>query len=501
MSTSNLSEEASPLNNPDLAARRALKRLGPDPKNWVLPTPGVDWDVFIIGGGQVGITAAYRLRRSGISNITVIDAAEEGRTGAWLTKARMQTLRTPKAATGPELGVSELSFQTWYETLHGEAAYAAIGRISRTDWGAYLQWYHRIVEVPVRYRTRLVRIEPATGHFRLHLIADGVEKVETARKVILGNGMVGSGSPYTPSLLTDHLPKNLYAHTDEAIDFERLRNKSVAVLGGATSALDAAAVALETGAAEVHLFYHRADFGGFVGKAGGMAGRYPGLHDNFHLLPDAARWHIQAGMGKKGAVIPFDTLLRATQFKNFHLHFSAPWNSVQERDGKVALEAGDGSYLFDFAIAGTGYQGDPRQRPELRDIAEEIALWRDRYQPPTAETSEKLGAFPYLGLAYEFTEKEPGRAPYLKDIHCYNASGRVSFGRPVGDVPGLSFEIPRLVAAISRDLFLADQAAYLKGLATPPPAPATASTEFDRSKYEQAIWRSATPAEESPAAV
>jgi len=486
------------IKNPDIAAKRAMKRLGPDPKNWVIPAPGVDWDVFIIGGGQVGVTTAFRLRRIGISNVTVIDAADEGRAGVWLTKARMQTLRTPKAATGPELGISELSFRTWFETLHGEAAYAAIGRIARTDWAAYLKWFHRMIEVPVRYRTKLDRIEPAGGHFRLHLVVDGVEKVETARKVILANGVIGCGSRSIPVLITDHLPKRLYAHTDDEIDFTALKGKSIAILGAATSAFDAAAVALENGADEVHLFYHRPDLAGAVNKgSGGMAARaYAGIHDNYHLLPDADRWRLHFDQGRAGSGIPFDSVLRATKFANFFLHFSAPWNAVRESDGKVAIEAGDGSFLFDFAIAGTGYQYDPTTRPELRDFASEIALWRDRYQPPAELESEKLGLFPYLGHAYEFTEKVPGRAPYLRDIHSYNSSGRLSFGRPVGDVPGLISEIPRLVSAISRDLFFGNYSAYIQKLVTPPPPAPNAQPEFDRSKYEHAIWRAPQPADE-----
>ncbi len=494
--------------NPDLAAQRAIQRLGPDPKNWVIPAPGIDWDVFIIGGGQVGVTTAFRLRRIGISNVTVVDAAEEGRAGGWLTRARMNVLRTPKAAAGPELGISELSFRTWYETLHGEAAYAAIGRIARTDWAAYLKWFHGIINVPVRYRVRLDRIEPtAEGHFRLHLVDNGVEKIETARKVLLANGVIGCGGPYTPPIIADHLPKHLYAHTDEEIDFAKLKGKSLAILGAATSAFDAAAVALENGAEEVHLFYHRRDLAGGVTKAGaggGMAARaFAGIHDNYHLLPDADRWRLHFLQGKAGAGIPFDSVLRAAKHRNFFLHFSAPWLAVSEQHGKVAVEAGDGSFLFDFAIAGTGYQYDPVTRPELRDFAQEIALWRDRYTPPADEESEKMGLFPYLGHAYEFIEKVPGHAPYLKDIHSYNSSGRLSFGRPVGDVPGLISEIPRLVSAISRDLFFLNYSAHLQKLVSPPPPPANAQPEFDRSKYEHAIWRSGQIAENetSPAAV
>src|SRR5204863_3740067 len=106
--------------------------------------------------------------------------------------------------------------------------------------------------------TQLVRIEPADGHFRLHLDGAAGGTVETARKIILANGVAGNGGPYIPPVVSDGLPPHLYAHTADAIDFAALRGRAVAVIGGAASAFDAAAVALEAGAASVDLFARRA---------------------------------------------------------------------------------------------------------------------------------------------------------------------------------------------------------------------------------------------------
>src|SRR5438874_2573109 len=69
-----------------------------------------------------------------------------------------------------------------------------------------------------------------------------------------GIGVAGNGGPYVPPVLSEGLPPRLYAHTADAIDFAALRGKAVAVVGGAASAFDAAAVALENGAGCVHLF-------------------------------------------------------------------------------------------------------------------------------------------------------------------------------------------------------------------------------------------------------
>ena len=148
--------------DPDEDARLALRLIGPDPQNWVPERPGIDHNVVIVGGGQSGCALAFALRRAGIGGVSVIDlAADEARAGVWLNAARMNVLRTPKTLPGPELGIPAFSFQAWYEARHDEAAYAAIERIPRQDWAEYLAWYRRFPRIAVRYRTRLVRIEPS----------------------------------------------------------------------------------------------------------------------------------------------------------------------------------------------------------------------------------------------------------------------------------------------------------------------------------------------------
>src|SRR5204863_4118124 len=117
-----------------------------------------------------GCAFAFALRRAGIGRVAVIDmAADEAAAGVWLNAARMNVLRTAKTLPGPELGIPALGFQAWYEARHGRAAYAAIERIPRAAWAEYLAWYRRFLDLPVHYRTQLLRIEPSEGHFRLHL--------------------------------------------------------------------------------------------------------------------------------------------------------------------------------------------------------------------------------------------------------------------------------------------------------------------------------------------
>src|SRR5580700_308202 len=346
------------MTDPDAGARAALRLIGPDPANWVPDREGIDHNVMIVGGGQTGCAFAFALRRAGIGKVSVIDAARDAaRAGIWTTGARMHVLRTPKTLPGPEMAIAALGFQAWYEARHGEAAYAAFERAPRQAWIDYLAWYRDFLGIPVRYGTRLSRIEPADGCFRLHLGTG----VETARKIIMATGFEGSGGIAIPDVLKDS-PKSLYAHAAEDIDFAALRGKDIAVIGGAASAFDAATVALETGVKSVHLFARRAQLAATpINRVRG----YPGAYDNYYALPDAVRWHQAIRYRRAGSTAPQDAIDRVLKFPNFHLHLAAPWLSAREDGGRVAAEAADGGYKFDFAIAGTGYTADPNLRREF----------------------------------------------------------------------------------------------------------------------------------------
>src|SRR6266849_9267391 len=472
------------LVDPDTTARNALRLIGADPPNWVPERPAADGrpiehDVLVVVGGQSGCAFAFALRRAGIGRVTVIDRADsEMAAGVWLNAARMNVLRTPKSLPGPELGIPAFGFQSWYEARHGRAAYAAFERIPRAAWAEYLCWYRHFLAIPVRYCTRLVHIEPAEGHFRLHLEGEAGAAVETARKIILANGVAGNGGPYVPPVLSEALPPHLYAHTADAIDFAELRGKRVAVVGGAASAFDAAAVALEAGAASVDLFARRASLASVpISRVRG----YPGAYDNYGELPDAVRWHQAIRFRRAGSTAPADAIERVLRFANFRLHLAAPWLATRaEAEGIVAQAAGT-EFRFDFAIAATGYFVDPQARPELADFADNILLWRDRYRPAPDEEDPYLAAHPYLGAGHEYLEKAPGTAPCLSDIHIHNPAGFVSFGWPEGDVPSMKRGVPTIVARISRDLFLADLDVHRHRLA------ADVAPDFAETLYASAV--------------
>ncbi|WP_321857485.1 NAD(P)/FAD-dependent oxidoreductase [Paraburkholderia tropica] len=471
--------------------RNALKWQGPYPANWVPPHPGVDHDVVIVGGGQTGVAAAYGLRRRGVARVSVIDAAREGES-MWTSIARMNLLRTPKFMPGPELGNTLLSFRAWYETQRGAEAFDALPRISRTDWAAYLEWFRKAVNVEVRHETRLLDIEPVKEGLRLHLDVKGERRSEITRKLVLATGFAGGGGSNVPDFIRT-LPKSLWAHTNEQIDFVSLKGRRVAVLGVGPSGFDAAAVALETGAGAVHLFSRRdhityapnrppakMPFGKF----------FPGAEENFPFLPDDVRWRHQSILDEAGASTPVDSIDRATRFDHFHIHLGVKdlriEPSVNATDGLVFLD-GDARHEFDFLIAATGFRVDLGLRPELRNIAGDILLWGDRYQPEWGERNPVAELYPYLGQGFEFLEKVPGRAPWLADIHCFNIAASLSIGRYVSDIPSLS-SLPLLIKTIVRDLFLADYDHHLEEINGPSLFSIFAN---DMDPYKKAIWNGA----------
>jgi FAD-dependent urate hydroxylase len=463
----------------DAAARDALRLIGPDPANWVPDRSGIDHNVTIVGGGQTGSAFSFALRRAGIGKVTVIDAAEdEARAGVWLNAARMNLLRTPKSLPGPELGIPAFGFQSWYEARHGAEAYAAIDRIPRTDWADYLTWYRRFLGIAIRYRTRLHRIEPRAGHFRLHLDVDGHTRIETTRKIILCTGFTSNGGAYVPRELSEALPAALLAHTEAAIDFAALGGRHVAVIGAAASAFDAAGVALEAGAASVHLFARRPTIASVpITRSRGFAGAY----DNYYALPDAARWEQALRFRRWGSTPTTDAIERTVVFPNFHLHLAAPLQSAEVADGRVVVRSGDDKYRCDFVIAGTGYYVDLAARPELADFHQTILLWRDRFVPAAGDEDPYLGAHPYLGAGHEYLEKVPGAAPYLRDVHVQNPAGFVSFGLPIGDIPSMKRDIPTVVARISSDLFLADIEAHERRITS------DVAPDFSEEIYARAV--------------
>jgi FAD-dependent urate hydroxylase len=471
---------------------RSLRWAGRDPADWVRPRAGVDHNVVIVGGGQSGLAIAYALKRKGVGRVDVIDMADPGQAGIWRTVARMHQLRTPKTlGPGPEGGNPALSFRAWYETLHGPEAFDRLDRIPRLAWADYLAWFQQATNTTVRYRTRLLEIEPQGDIIRLHLEAEGARRVETTRKLVLANGYAGAGGPNVPEFIRA-LPSSAWTHTAGRIPVETLKGKVVGVVGAGSSAFDGAAVALEAGASEVHLFSRRGfiDYQGQLPRPAGSPAAAPAPpadrgHANFaeltYELPDVVRWRNFVAGDRRVSSVPLDSLQRAVAFSGFRIHLNTSLNDVAMTGNQVSARANQTPMRFDHLIAGTGYRVDLAAQPEFTRIHQHIALWRDRFTPAAGDENGAGSYHPYLGAGFEFLPRAQEGAAYLRNIHCFNLAAALSFGIPVGDVPSM-VDHPRLVTAIARDLYVegVDIAANQRFVNLPQAAP-------DPSPYERAV--------------
>lgn len=451
----------------EAAIRRDLQRLAYPRRPWLEPRSTAAGepilDVLIVGGGQSGLACAAALKRERVENILVVDKSEPDRAGPWLTFARMITLRTPKAVTGPDLGLPNLTIEAWYEAQHGAGAWEALGLVPKETWAAYLAWYRRLLGIPVRWQTQVGALTWVESErcFRAPITGPDGDGVLCARRVVLATGIEGSGTWHVPAFIRDHLPRRYYAHTRDDIDFAALEGKRVGVLGAGASAFDNASVALESGAAEVKLFFRRAEL---VRVNAYRWAEFVGFLKHVGDLDDADRWRFIRQIVRMGQLPPTDTFARAMRHERFSLQPASPWTAVREEDGCAVVTTPKGEHRFDFLILGTGFVTDLSRRPELETMCEHIALWRDRYQPPPGEESEDLARHPYLGPSFEFTEKTPGAAPYLGYLHNYTFGCLLSLGLGGASISGMKYSVPRLVGGLTRSLFREDAERHFQSL-------------------------------------
>lgn len=118
----------------------------------------------------------------------------------------------------------------------------------------------------------------------------------------------------------------------------------------------------------------------------------------------------------------------------------------------------------DFVILGTGFTVDHLARPELAGFADRIATWGDRFTPPTELASAELASFPHLAPSFAFTERVPGSAPFLADLHCFNYGATLSLGKVSGDIPAVSEGAQSLARAIAAELYVRDIETHFQGL-------------------------------------
>src|SRR5262245_2190819 len=441
-------------------ARLDFARLNFPPPNWVPALTEPDGrtmlDVLVVGAGLCGQTAGFALARDGLRNLRIVDLAERGREGPWARYARMDTLRSPKHLTGPDLVFPALTFRAWYEAQHGADGWRRLYKIATKDWHDYLLWVRDTVGLNIENNTEVTRLDPQADGVRIELVGPTGAHRLFVRKVVLAGGRDGSGAAYRPSFpsLARGSPGQFARvfHSADPIDFARFKGGKVGILGASASAFDNAAVALEAGAEEAHLFVRRAHLPQ-INKSKWTA--FPGFFLGFRQLDDKTRWQIHSYIFAQAVPPPHESVLRCDRHAGFGVHLSEPWLDVIDGGAGVEVVTARARYLFDAVIMATGFSVDLGQRRELAPFHDKIALWADRVSAQDVAAHPEAARFPYLGPGFELIERTPGVLPGLSHIHAFNAGSTMSHGALAGDIPGLAFGANRLSSAIASSLLVA----------------------------------------------
>jgi FAD-dependent urate hydroxylase len=452
-----------PANGLDALRQRArfdLACLNYPPVNWVVPARHPSGahvsDVVVVGGGMAGLVLTFSLQRYGIRNIRCLDRNAAGREGPWVTYARMATLRSPKTLTGPAAGIPSLTFRAWHIAQFGAAEWQRLDKIPRVMWMDYLRWYRDVLDLSIENNIEVQRIRAQDGLLALDL-SGGAETCILARKVVMATGREGLGRPCIPDFMRD-LPRGVWAHTAEAIDFTALRDKRVVVIGGSASAMDNAAEALEAGCKDMRMLIRRKTLPR-INKLTGIGSA--GFTNGYRAMSEAWRWRTMYYSNETQAPAPRDSTLRVSRHSNAFFHLGSAIKEICMGDGCVIARTSRGkSFAADFIILATGFTVEATARPEIAAYADAIATWADRYTPPAGLANDELAGFPYLGPNFQFTEKRPGEAPFLADIHCFNHAATLSIGKVAGDIPGISTGAGWLATGIAAEFYNRDIEAH-----------------------------------------
>ena len=409
-------------------------------------------NVAIVGGGMAGLAVAAALDHLGIDAV-IYDQSPRGFEGPWATTARMETLRSPKQLTGPALGLPSLTFRAWFEAQFGKEAWDALDKIPRLQWMDYLRWYRDVLDIDVRNEHRVTAITPrADGSVALSVTSSTGSETVHARHVILATGRDGLGGPSLPAFTRD-LPRRLYAHSSDVMDYGTLRGKRVGVIGAGASAMDSAATALEAGAASVDLLIRRADIPRInKGKGAGN----PGLTHGHVALSDDWKWQIRHYINVQQVPPPRGSTLRVSGHANARFNLGAPITGIEVVDDELYVSTPKGVFVLDFLVFATGFRIDLASRPEFAPFARHVRVWKDRYAPPAGDDDIELADSPDLGPVFEFQEKTPGACPGLERIHCFCAPATLSHGALSGDIPAVSEGAKRLAQGLAATFYRED---------------------------------------------
>ncbi len=412
-------------------------------------------EVAILGAGHGGKSAAFGLRQHGISRVRIFDRRVAGQEGVWRAFARNAALRSPKQITGGlDWGIANLNFRRWCAARHGDDYWQKIKYIPRLLWADYLDWYGKVLDLPIQNDTDIQNItwNEAEQCFWLQAQHRGIPERYRARFVVLATGMECAGGKNIPNIVKESLPAHCYAHTMDKIDFSTFANKRVMIIGGGASAFDNAILLLRAGAKSVDMAIRRAKLPD-VNRI--RWSEWNGYHRHYIDLPDATKWAYSLSEARLGQLPPAHTYYQATSHPRFTLYTNAPVKQLEHKNGEIVGRYGNKTFSHDALICGTGFATDLDQQPELQTLVPHIARWQDCFTPPAGDEHSAMAHYPYLGNSLEFTPKSPEHS-YLRRCYYLSSGAAIPSGFRA-NLTDLQFALPRIVYDIGRQLFIEHQ--------------------------------------------
>ncbi len=421
------------------------------------PNNGDVLDAVVIGGGVTGLAAASSLLLRGVNKLLVLDRNPPGAEGPWATSARMKTLRTAKSGMGPTPGVPSLSPRAWYEATYGAEAWEDITFFPLNDWVEYLRWFKEVLGLPVQNNADVVDVEAlSNGWLRLTAEVDGVTRLVTARRVIVCTGYGGWGGARLPAVLQD-LPKKLYAHSSESIDFRALEGLRVGILGVGASAIDNASTALEHGAASVD-FYVRRRSVPTLHRAKALIN--VGCIEGFGYMEGETRFEFLRLLQADGAPPPAHSVQRLREAGSHRLHLGSDITAVNADGDSLTLWANGQPHSLDFLISATGFEVDGRRRPEWQRLLPSMKFVGDDPELPE-RARQAFAHHPAVDRDYRILEAVPGTCPGLRNVFVLADAAIPSQGVGAVSVIGAAAVAAHAATAVIGTLFAEDSALHL----------------------------------------
>ena len=447
----------SPLAALERQVARELDILAYPARDWVHPATAPDGspalDCAIIGAGMFGLAIGGLLKRERVTNIMLFDQAEAGREGPWVTFARMNMLRTPKHLSGPELGLPALSFRAWWEAQHGPEGWASLPRTPRIGWMEYLNWFRRVMDLPVANGWRLTGLEPVGDGALIQLTFQTATGPQTryARSVVLSTGAMGAGGYAIPEAIARAVPADRLVHAMDEFDMGLMAGQRLGILGAGASGFDLAIAALQAGARSAEVCVRRAELPRdnhrrWMETAGFLA--------HYADMPDARKWAYHFRLHDQGQPPPQHTFDAAAALPGFALRTGFPWEQLRWNGQEIIVEGQGQRAAYDRIAIATGFVTGLTLRPELSRVVADAAIWSDRYTAPPGQEVPGMASAPYLDRYGGYQEKRPGQAPWLSRLFTIISTANLSLGPVAASVSTMKYMAPRLVEGVKRRLFL-----------------------------------------------